>query len=185
MIERVPDLNSNSLEHGDNNDLSRSYSYPFSDFPTIVSHVHPRFVIYHAGRSLVGRQYTFLDARPDLLSAVERIISIYKSWTRPIPPPDIRSFVRMSKSLLHSDGHNIEDDCSDSSRVTRAERFDWRNQDDKERQPEVLERGMLIVFNALLPRDKTKTETISKWLSDVSTSPIEFDVDPLSATPLN
>ncbi|KAF8900761.1 hypothetical protein CPB84DRAFT_1962349 [Gymnopilus junonius] len=122
------------------------FEYPFTNFPTIVSHVHPRFVIYHAGYTFKKRLYNYYVSREDLRKPIEKILSIYRAWTKPIPADAIRSFVRVPKSLdpvdsanhRHVDGEN----SSERSSFTRPERYNRR----KKRQP------LDTVGQAVLPR---------------------------------
>ncbi|PPQ66942.1 hypothetical protein CVT24_008539 [Panaeolus cyanescens] len=61
-----------------------SYSYPFSNFPKITSHIHPRYVILAASRGLDQVMMTIaLAAELDRGAAAGRIMKImnvYQSW---------------------------------------------------------------------------------------------------------
>ncbi|KAF8900758.1 hypothetical protein CPB84DRAFT_1847202 [Gymnopilus junonius] len=157
------------------NDISlERFEYLFSNLPTIVSHVHLKFVIYHAGRTFSKWVYDFCIAREDLLDQIECIMSIYRLWTKPIPSNDTHSFIHIPKSLDPVNRNDAE------SSFTRAEQFNWRRQSkphDAEARDEVLEYETLLAFTELAPDNTSKNESISQWLVGVPTSPGDFDVD--------
>ncbi|KAF8900756.1 hypothetical protein CPB84DRAFT_1778829 [Gymnopilus junonius] len=188
-IKRWPE--SNEVLEGTAEDASpEQFEYPFTNFPTIVSHVHPRFVIYHAGYAFKKYVYDYFVSREDLRSSIENIFSIYRTWTKPIPADAIRSFVRFPKSLDPVDDRNdvYGENISERSGVTRAGRFNWGRKgppDDSEALVGSLESGTLLVFDALVPHDTPKEDSISRWLAEVPAFSNEFDADPISNVPLN
>ena len=90
------------------------YAHPYRDFPTIESHVHPRFVICNSGLKLhkVGGG--------DLLpNEFLRVLAIWRSWTKPVPSGD---FV---DKVIEREDFNVEDDNSQRTapyRVLRSSR---------------------------------------------------------------
>ncbi|KAF8870406.1 hypothetical protein CPB84DRAFT_1802213 [Gymnopilus junonius] len=162
----------------------KQFEYPFTNFPTIVSHVHPRFVIYHAGFAFKKYVYDYYVSREDLRNPIQNIFSIYRTWTKPIPAGAICSFVRIPKSLglMGSTSNNNVDDqnVSDRSSFTCAERFNRRRKgrpDDTEICNESLDYSMLLIFDELYPNDTTKKASILQWLTTVPINPYEFDID--------
>ena len=57
--------------------------YPFTEFHAIISHVHPRFVLYDAGSKVFDNSPAIddIEAAPQLEPIVEKISEIYESWT--------------------------------------------------------------------------------------------------------
>ncbi|KDR69917.1 hypothetical protein GALMADRAFT_230281 [Galerina marginata CBS 339.88] len=76
------------------------HPYPFPNFPPLISHIHPRFVILHAGqllsRALVDGSATgiqaLLQVYPQHKDAMEKIVAIYEAWTAPIGPENAPGF---------------------------------------------------------------------------------------------
>ena len=69
-----------------------THVYPFTGFPTITSHVHPRFVLYNTGSKLSGaRSVAYGRANPQLLPTFRDVIAIYKAWTSSRIPEDFYS----------------------------------------------------------------------------------------------
>jgi hypothetical protein len=61
------------------------YPYPYHDFPIIISHVHPRFVICNSGFKLeadVFKWQIHYEAHRDDLAKVQ---AIWNSWRKVIP----------------------------------------------------------------------------------------------------
>lgn len=66
--------------------------FPFPQFPTITSDVHPRFVLYNTGSKLSSAiSLAYGRANPHLLSTFRDIIAIYKAWTSSQIPEDFYS----------------------------------------------------------------------------------------------
>ena len=105
-----PDLiDPSNLEH---------YACPFTTFPIINSHIHPRYVIYNTARLLqesvtVAKLSFALQREPILQQCVIGILDIYQKWTR-LQPPD--SFYSVSPPSILSDGS--------SENQTRTHRLD-------------------------------------------------------------
>ncbi|KAF8870407.1 hypothetical protein CPB84DRAFT_1855579 [Gymnopilus junonius] len=57
------------------------HHFPFHSFPTIKSHVHPRYVIFNAGQKMANRLYYELTFRNELKS----VKAIYDAWIEPAP----------------------------------------------------------------------------------------------------
>lgn len=125
-------------------------------------------------------------ARDDLQNTIHKILSLYKAWTKAIPSNDISTFVQMQKFIDPANEVNtVDEGMSERSSVTRAERSTWRKKrgpNNAEEPRELLDRGTLLVLNALVPHDTTKYDSISRWLADI---PNAFDVDPVSNIPLS
>lgn len=69
-----------------------THVYPFPQFPTITSDVHPRFVLYNTGSKLSSAiSLAYGRANPHLLSTFRDIIAIYKAWTSSQIPEDFYS----------------------------------------------------------------------------------------------
>ncbi|KAF8900753.1 hypothetical protein CPB84DRAFT_1778827 [Gymnopilus junonius] len=162
------------------NDISRAYSFPYDDFPTIVSHVHPRFVIYHAGYCLsknwIDFSYPHSKIRPTFID----IRSIYKLWTQHIPKND-----HYFRQHPPHDQRDINDDRSQSSDCTRVERYNWKLGKPAEPLVTPLDRSTLRAFNVLGSGQSSKDDPVSHWLSQIPTSPHDFDMDPVSGMPLD
>ena len=69
----------------------QKFVYPFEGFPTIVSHVHPRFVICNAALKI--GDLNALDAfakgeEGELYNALLQVAHIYEGWSNVHPPND-------------------------------------------------------------------------------------------------
>ncbi|KAH9178779.1 hypothetical protein EDB89DRAFT_978543 [Lactarius sanguifluus] len=65
------------------------YHYPYHDFPTIESHVHPRFIICNSGSKLRHDLFPWhkgYGARTDDLT---KVAAIWNSWRRVVPTGEI------------------------------------------------------------------------------------------------
>ena len=73
------------------------YTYPYHDFPTIVSHVHPRFAICNAGAKLMSPTVWPVDVRADDMM---KIVNIWKTWSRVVDRgrPDGQAFFNTASS---------------------------------------------------------------------------------------
>lgn len=67
-----------------------AHTYPFNTFPIFESHLHPKFVIFNAGRKL-----NFLQIRVQNLvnesvdsASLNSVMKLYDAWLR--PPPDVK-----------------------------------------------------------------------------------------------
>jgi hypothetical protein len=60
----------------------KKFIYPFEDFPLIVSHVHPRFVIYDAARKLVFPKVSEFaqESSGNLRQTLIMLREIYDAW---------------------------------------------------------------------------------------------------------
>ncbi|KAF8308058.1 hypothetical protein DL93DRAFT_2171404 [Clavulina sp. PMI_390] len=93
------------------------YRYPFANFPTLKSHIHPRFAIVEAGRAFVNcslPRAALIDAARaagyvDEILAVEKI---YEAWVQPSPDEadDNESFHFQRKNYRKGGGHTTDDD---------------------------------------------------------------------------
>ncbi|GJJ12744.1 hypothetical protein Clacol_006989 [Clathrus columnatus] len=57
------------------------HSYPYDRFPVIVSHVHPRYVIYNAGQKISRNCRTYLEEFPSLALDILGVKDTYEAWT--------------------------------------------------------------------------------------------------------
>lgn len=60
------------------------HSHPFSTLPLLKSHLHPKFVIFDAGRKIAK----MLEQRSGSLerySGVDKIYRLYRAWLQPVP----------------------------------------------------------------------------------------------------
>ena len=92
------------------------YTYPYvHNFPTIVSHAHPRFIICNAGAKLASNLDVHIWSKQgDWLEEMTMINEIWNAWSKVVDQdqPDGRAFVQTKPS-----NHNISD--SDSQHTTR------------------------------------------------------------------
>ena len=60
----------------------KTFSFPFLDFPSLESHVHPAFVICHAAKFLVDGEtmINYSHERRDLFDLLVLVVQIYKKW---------------------------------------------------------------------------------------------------------
>ena len=56
------------------------YFYPFTNFPIIESHVHPRFIILNSGMMLEKHKYALLDSVGDN-ETIQLLKRVYAAWT--------------------------------------------------------------------------------------------------------
>ncbi|KAF9037585.1 hypothetical protein BJ165DRAFT_1597308 [Panaeolus papilionaceus] len=76
-----------SMEENNSTEGITIHEYPFEDFPIVTSHIHPKYAILHAGRTLrkgnLGvQQKSALKERFPWLQQVERL---YLAWTAFLP----------------------------------------------------------------------------------------------------
>ncbi|KAH9015416.1 hypothetical protein EDB84DRAFT_1582187 [Lactarius hengduanensis] len=94
-------------------DFFNHYLYPYHDFPTIESHVHPRFIICNSGAKLVAA--TGLYETTNLKDDLVKVQVIWNSWMKAV----------LTKEFLEktSDGADpdIEDDSSEKTTPRRAQ----------------------------------------------------------------
>ena len=91
------------------------YTHPYHNFPTIVSHAHPRFIICNAGAKLASNLDVHVWSKQgDWLEEMTMINEIWNAWSKVVDQdqPDRRAFVQTKPS-----NHNISD--SDSQHTTR------------------------------------------------------------------
>ena len=69
----------------------QKFVYPFEGFPTIVSHVHPRFVICNAALKFGDAKALYAFARRkegELFNALVKVTHIYEGWSNVHLPND-------------------------------------------------------------------------------------------------
>jgi len=74
------------------------YTHPYYDFPTIVSHVHPRFVICNTGAKLMSPTWPDDVGTHDMMM----ILNIWKAWSQVVDSgqPDAQAFLKTSSNLV-------------------------------------------------------------------------------------
>ncbi|KAH9058353.1 hypothetical protein EDB87DRAFT_1626195 [Lactarius vividus] len=93
-------------------DFFNYYLYPYHDFPTIESHVHPRFVICNSGSKL-GAATGVYETTKDGLA---KVLAIWNSWKQVVPT---REFIEKTSEGGDPD---IEDDSSQKTTPHRVQR---------------------------------------------------------------
>ncbi|KAI9440066.1 hypothetical protein H4582DRAFT_1944801 [Lactarius indigo] len=93
-------------------DFFNYYLYPYHDFPTIESHVHPRFVICNSGSKL-GASTGIYETTNDGLA---KVLAIWNSWRKVVLT---KEFLEKTPEGGDSD---IEDDNSQKTAPHRARR---------------------------------------------------------------
>ena len=110
------------------------YVYPYDDLPPLVSHLHPKFAIFDAGRKLkmfgnVSNQQVlekFYDKYPEL----QKVWNLYRAWTRvpPIESLEDESYNDPHTVLVFDDNSYCDDprdgDCEDRTNRTKEGRGD-------------------------------------------------------------
>ena len=71
-------------------DAFTTHIYPFTEFLTVTSHIHPRFVLCNSGMKLTtaGFMSRYSEATPSLEPILCNVLDIYKAWTSPHIPED-------------------------------------------------------------------------------------------------
>lgn len=66
----------------------KTFVYPYKDFPVIVSHVHPRFVICNSGQKLgdLEKFDAFQKGDKELDDRLVKVSLLYYHWTHPENP---------------------------------------------------------------------------------------------------
>ena len=66
-----------------------TFVYPYENFPVIVSHIHPRFVICNSGQKLhdLDKFEAFQKGDKELDDRLEKASLLYYEWTHPKDPP--------------------------------------------------------------------------------------------------
>jgi hypothetical protein len=94
------------------------FSYPFADFPTLESHVHPCFAICHAGR--ISNVYKFFRGiSTELSNRLTFVANTYYRWEFPMPCLEFRKNPKLSP--------DDDDDRSDAgkTRMYRVDHFSF------------------------------------------------------------
>lgn len=94
------------------------YAYPYHDFPTIISHVHPRFIICNTAAKLEGDLTNWLEFGahiPNYAVVLARIQDIWIAWKTAVPKGD-----DFFKPKSYSDDN---DDMTDNSQKTAPRRL--------------------------------------------------------------
>ena len=93
------------------------YPHPYHDFPVIVSHVHPRFVVCNTGAKLIGSTEWPQDVME--ASDVIMVINIWKRWSRVVnrSQPDAQAFLKNP----YNGGSDFGDDNSEHTTSHRRE----------------------------------------------------------------
>ena len=98
------------------------YPHPYHGFPTLESHVHPRFIICNSGSKLDSAKELFkwqkeyeISTRDDLA----RVQDIWNSWRRVVPT---REFLRMTSRGGDPDIRDDNSQKTTSYRVLRSTR---------------------------------------------------------------
>jgi hypothetical protein len=68
--------------------------YPFTTLPLLRSHLHPKFVIFDAGRKLSKYpaeeweqlELSFMDTFNISLDTIGSLVTLYTAWTRELTP---------------------------------------------------------------------------------------------------
>ncbi|KAF8900757.1 hypothetical protein CPB84DRAFT_1847201 [Gymnopilus junonius] len=106
------------------------YRFPFHKFPTIISHVHPRYVIFNTGKKLSSDLNYDLRYKDELA----KVRQIYEAWIKPAPPlKDWETEDDNNHKKGDEDGkpnNEDEDNASHTSYHTRSARWDAPPSDD-------------------------------------------------------
>lgn len=102
------------------------HSYPFHTFPKIISHVHPRYVIFNAGEKIAsGRTYDL----PKYKKKLNAVKAIYEAWTQPAPLPGLWEISDDDEEGEDEPKNEEEDKESHASYHTRSARWDAQSDD--------------------------------------------------------
>ena len=103
------------------------YPYPYHDFPVIISHVHPRFVICNTGAKLIGP--TEWPENVMSLVHVIKVLNVWKRWSRVVDrgQPDGQAFLNNPRNGSPDVGDN-------SSELTTSHRQELRKRKFPEQQ---------------------------------------------------
>jgi hypothetical protein len=117
------------------------FEYPFSDFPILKSHVHPRYIIYNVGRHL-AETIAFLHYR-DLLSAnreadliVTDILLIYMKWIQPPPKTFTKDLPPLPNLSNDDDNNSMKTRNSTRTQLHRIDQVGLIHQHARQRQIE-------------------------------------------------
>ncbi|KAH9077105.1 hypothetical protein EDB83DRAFT_2311708 [Lactarius deliciosus] len=88
------------------------YHYPYHDFPTIKSHVHPRFVICDSGPKLYGHWFEWKKEHEAREYDIGKVSDIWYSWTKDRAAPTGGS------TKTTSDGGNPDIKVNSSQKTT-------------------------------------------------------------------
>jgi hypothetical protein len=63
------------------------YMYPYNNLPRLISHIHPKFVIFNAGEKLTSSNLSIDQARTlvDDNPGIGKMLNLYSAWIRPPP----------------------------------------------------------------------------------------------------
>lgn len=115
------------------------YCHPFETLPLLKSHLHPKFVIFDAGRklaSLEGAAFHKLTADFPILNVV---LSLYKGWIRKLPQSHVNDPSYAPPVIPEDDDISSDDDDSsdDDYDDTRSNRTKFRRSGYKWKGPAV------------------------------------------------
>lgn len=122
IVNRVNDC---KLWNEDGTNLQTAYTYPYRAFPELKSHLHPKFVIFDAGKKLEKLMgisdnppvvMEILNVLPSRPATISNIVKLYSAWIRNIPQDalDDISYVDPNEELVSeledgSDGGDGDD----------------------------------------------------------------------------
>jgi hypothetical protein len=99
------------------------YPHPYHDFPVIVSHVQPRFVICNTGAKLIGS--TEWPENVMSLVHVIKVLNIWKRWSRVVDrgQPDGQAFLNNPRNGGPDFGDNSSELTTSHRRELRKRKF--------------------------------------------------------------
>jgi hypothetical protein len=109
-----------TMQKAESTNFDSSYYYPFNNFPTITSYVHPHFIICNIGLKMEKHLLEFFGTGSEIVESdramIERALAIFKKWTEDIP----------AESKFFREPHNPAEDDDNDSTLTKEGRRDTR-----------------------------------------------------------
>jgi len=164
------------------------YSYPYHNFPTIVSHVHPRFVLCNAGLKIV-QDYDTWEKQAVRNDDIANVFDIWTAWCKQVRPT-----LQGAKAFFNNP-HNGGSDLGDNnSEYTTNHRRELRKRKLPEQQgspapksskrPRPADDGAWLDDETLREFDRQastrvedKKQLILEWLTVISTTAVKEDVE--------
>lgn len=145
-------------------DAFTTHIYPFTEFLTITSHIHPRFVLCNSGMKLATgylmAEYVF--ARLSLEPTLRNVVEIYEAWTSSQISPDFYA-AALDPNIAEDD---YPDGKTSSQRAPNGRKRPPRNRSPSERNPK---------------KAKSEGNKDCAWLDDATLAELDHDPSPKKA----
>ena len=135
------------------------YHFPFDTFPLLQSHLHPKFVIFDAGRKLATLRGDSLQDLYTEFPSLRDILPLYRGWILPPPPEHLHDPTYTPLAIPEDDDISSDDDDSKDEDYddTRTNATKFRRPGYKRKAPAV------APIPYPIPSDKQRHSNLGWW----------------------